>query len=354
MKLRTLGRYLLNPLDLWRKIQQTYVRPLILQNKVKHIHGAKSVSYGEDELIVLCVARNGEIHVKSFIEHYLGLGVKHIIILDNNSTDKMVSIARQYDKVTILQANLPFKKYENVMRQYLVDRFSKNRWNLLSDIDELFDYPYSNLVSIRDFIRYLNANSYTAVVCQMLDMFSDKSLAELSSSSEDSLKESYPFYDISCIEKEPYPACYGEVSNENICWHMGGVRKHLFGTNNYLSKAALTLIDGKIKTFVNCHQVLNASVADVTCVLFHYPFVSSFYSKVAGAVKDNRYALSAVNEYRDYWQELRDNPNLSIKQDSASQLADVNSLIDNGFLVISDQYLDWVKATSSAKLNAHS
>ncbi|MHC5828863.1 MAG: hypothetical protein ACYT04_76410 [Nostoc sp.] len=29
---------------------------------------------------------------------------------------------------------------EKVMKEYLVKRFSKNRWNLFADIDELFDY----------------------------------------------------------------------------------------------------------------------------------------------------------------------------------------------------------------------
>jgi hypothetical protein len=37
----------------------------------------------------------------------------------------------------------PSNKYENTMKRYLAERFSPGRWNLCADIDELFDYPFS-------------------------------------------------------------------------------------------------------------------------------------------------------------------------------------------------------------------
>ncbi len=58
------------------------------------------------------------------------------------------------------------------MKQYLIARFGKSgRWCLYVDIDELFDYPYSEVVSLDSFLRYLTSKSYTAVMAHMLDMF---------------------------------------------------------------------------------------------------------------------------------------------------------------------------------------
>lgn len=342
--------YLIRLLELWKKIlwlwrnfQETYVRSLILQANIEHMYGDEEISYSMNELIVLCVARDGELYVKSFIEHHLAMGVKHIVILDNNSIDNMVAIAKKYSRVTILRTKLTFKKYENVMRRYLVSRFSRSRWNLMLDIDELFDYPYSNLSNLESFLNYLNQNSYTAVVCQLLDMFSDKSLASFTSSPEDSFKETYPFYNISSIEKNRYPSAYGSFANNNIYWHTGGIRKKLFGTDNCLSKIHLTFIDDKIKTFIDFHQVLNASIADITCVLFHYPFTSTFYNKVKDSVADNRYLLGAFSQYQSYWKILKVEPDINIKDDTAYKLTNTNSLIDNEFLVVSESYIDWVK-----------
>lgn len=335
------------------KILELYVRPLILQASIKHIHGLNKIDYGMDEVIVLCVVRNGELYIKSFIEHYLDLGVKHIVFLDNGSNDDTIAIARNYENVTILQTHCPYKKYETLMKKYLVRRFSKNRWNLFADIDELFDYPFSNILSLKSLLTYLNEHSYNAVLAHMLDLFSDRPLAHVKSEKEDSLKDKYTYYDISNIYKESYPSYYGFSKNKNVNWYQGGIRKTLFGTNNYLSKAALIFFDDEIEIFVNCHQVRHARIADFTCVLLHYPFLSSYYEKVAEAVKTNRYAVSASHEYELYWKRLEQDPHLTIKQESAYKLETINSLIDQDFLVVSDDYRDWVKQqTNQGKIEA--
>src|SRR5215204_5426789 len=108
----------------------------ILEHNVEHVHGPREVDYGIDELVVLVLLRNGRPYIKPFIEHYFSLGVKHIVFLDNGSTDG-----------TVLRSRLPFKKYNITLKQYLVERFGRGRWTLNADIDELFEYPYSDVVS---------------------------------------------------------------------------------------------------------------------------------------------------------------------------------------------------------------
>ena len=66
------------------------VRPLLLQACVRHVHGPTEFRYGEEELVALCVVRNGALHVRSFLDHHLSLGVKHVVLLDNGSTDDTV------------------------------------------------------------------------------------------------------------------------------------------------------------------------------------------------------------------------------------------------------------------------
>ncbi len=138
---------------------------------VEHLHGPKEISYAENELIVLCLVRDGLPWVKSFIEHYFSLGVKHIVFLDNDSTDDTVGACSHYDGVTVLRTKAPFRVHEGDMRQYLVDRFGKGRWTLSVDIDEFFDYPFSGVVALGSLLGYLNNKSYTAVMARMLDMF---------------------------------------------------------------------------------------------------------------------------------------------------------------------------------------
>src|SRR5215208_1542844 len=154
------------------------MREQIPPNSIEHLYGPEEVPYEEDELVVVCLLRDGRPYVKSFIEHYTSLGIKHLFFLDNRSTDGTVEALKQYDNVTVLQTTLPFKRYQVSMRQYLIERFGKKgRWCLYADIDELFDYPYSDVVSLGTLLGYLNERSYTAVAAQMLDMFPEEPLS---------------------------------------------------------------------------------------------------------------------------------------------------------------------------------
>src|SRR5918993_3934103 len=117
------------------------VRQWILYNNVEHVHGPEEVTIEPDELVVLCVVRDGRPYVRSFVEHYASMGVKHMVFLDNGSTDGTVEALQNYDNVTVPRTALPFKRYALLVRPYLIERFGRNRWSLTVDMDELFDYP---------------------------------------------------------------------------------------------------------------------------------------------------------------------------------------------------------------------
>lgn len=325
-----------------RKIQL-----LILHFEVKHIYGPEKIDYGPNELIVLCLIRDGELHVKSFIEHYFRLGIKHIVLLDNNSTDATVTIAQNYKNVTILQTELAFKYYKMAMREYLIRRFSKRgRWILSVDADELFDYPFSNIAPLNALLNYLNQNSYTAVVAHMLDMFSDKPLANQESRISDSLRDTYQYYDLNNITKMGYYFPGNQTANKKIAVYFGGIRKTVFGSDNkvgvILTKHPLFFCDGKMKPlFINEHDVRYARIADFSCVLYHYKFLDDFHLRAARNAYEESYFNNSA-EYKRYLKVLERIPHLQIKQDTSQKLSSVNELIDNGFLVVSQDYLDWV------------
>lgn len=322
-----------------RLLMEFGVRPYLLRPQIKHIHGPKHVSYDLDELLVISVVRNGDLYVKSFLDHYRVMGVKHFIFLDNGSTDQTLEMLCMHDDVTVLQTDAPYNKYENTMKRYLAEKFSPGRWNLCADIDELFDYPFSESLGLRDFLGYLATNRYTAVVAQMLDMFSDVPLNELESKPDDMLKEKYVFYDISCIEKEDY--LWSERSNPDIKMHWGGIRKLVFGTINGLTKAALVLMDGRVKPFITWHHVRGARMADISCLIRHYPFVSSFYAKVEDAVRTGRYGMRVTDEYRTYARVLEDGARLRLKLESAQPFAGFEELIEERVLMVSEKYKQW-------------
>ena len=324
------------------RVAEEWVRPLTLRASVRHLHGPRRVSYDLDELIALCVVRNGALHVTSFLRHHQALGIKHIVLLDNGSTDGTVELARAFEGVTILQTRRPYRTYETVMKRYLVRRFAQGRWSLMVDIDELFDYPCSDEVGIDALLTYLNRNAFTAVLAQMLDLFSDVPLERLQSTPHDSLKERYCYYDTSAVERHPYE--FGAPANPAIRMHAGGIRKTIFGTTNGLTKACLVRLVPPLVPFVGFHQVANAAIADFTAVLLHYPFVGTFREKVREAVRTDRYRVSAGEEYVKYWARLREGPDVQLRQPTARRYAGVHQLLEEGFVVTSPEYRRWVEA----------
>jgi hypothetical protein len=331
-----------------RRVVEFGIRPHLLHGRIKHIHGPAHVEYGPEDLLVITVVRNGALHVASFMEHYRGLGVAHCVFLDNGSTDDTVDRICAQPNVTVLQTDAPYASFENTLKRHLAERFSRGRWNLCADIDELFDYPCSGELPLAGFLRYLNVRRFSTVVCQLLDLFSEAPLTAVESTPEDRLEQKYTWYDISDVDREPYD--WSTRSSTAIKLHRGGIRRIVFGTNNGLTKAALVRMDAGVKPFIEWHQTVGAVVADVSCVLMHYPFVSTFRDKVEEAAQTGRYGRVTTDEYRAYARAIERDPMLLLKRTSARRFTGLEPLIADGFLVVSDEYRHWVK-TRGPKVN---
>jgi hypothetical protein len=324
----------------------------LVHRSVEHLHGPIEVAYEPDELMVVSLVRDGRPYVKSFVEHYLSLGVKHIAFLDNNSTDGTVEVLKNYENVTVLRTNLPYKAgpsgTELLFKQYLIARYgSKDRWCLCADIDELFDYPYSDIVDVCSLLRYLNDKRYTAVVAQMLDMFSEQPLSGRAGNVDEPLKALHRFYDISNITRTSIKELSGHrnntYDNDEIEAFSGGIRNTIFRAEPLLTKHPLIFLDGRVRPMNgSTHLVGNARIADFTGVLFHYKFLDGhFRGQAAQAVREEQYYKNSA-AYKKYLQVLDKNPSLHMKQETARQIKSVNDLVDNRFLVVSGDYVSWV------------
>jgi hypothetical protein len=317
-----------------------------VERDVEHLLGPERVPYGRDELVVLVLVRNGRAYVESFVEHYLSLGAKHIVFLDNGSTDGTIETLKGYDDVTVLRTGLPYKQYNIAFKRYLIERFGRDRWTLSVDVDELFDYPFSDVVGIGALLGYLNENAYTAVVSHMLDMFPGRPLREDGPcAGEGGLKESYRFYDISDVRTRPY-SDIGDVGNvlgnEEIELLWGGVHRRIFGCSPLLTKHPLVVLDGRLKPMdLSDHWVGNARVADFTGLLLHYKLVDGIYGQVRMEIAERR-DLNLGGKYDKYSGVLQEVPNLLIKNAASKELGRVNDLVGTHLVTVSRRYMKLV------------
>lgn len=315
-------------------------RRLILPFRIEHISGPQVVEAAADDLVAACVVRNGAPHIKSFLEHHRSLGISHFVFLDNGSTDNTLNLLRGPD-ITILRTGAPYRTYENVMKRYIVDRFCQGRWCLFVDIDELFDYPFSKELSLKQLLRYLGRYNFNCVITQMLDMFSGAD-----SGNKESIRAQYKMYDLSHIRKERYG--YGSVPDERIMMHWGGIRKQVFGTDNGLTKISLFRLEKTFVPFVDWHHAAGCRIADITAVLLHFPFLDSFYEKVREAVETGRYGYVVDDEYRGYLKGLTDRKLPAFPVSTAKTLDNADDLLAADFLVVSEKYKKWVAGQGRA------
>lgn len=315
-----------------------------LRQSVEHLHGPEEIHYDVDELVVLVLVRNGKSYVETFIDHYFSLGARHIVFLDNGSTDGTVEALKGHDDVTVLRTEVPYKYYNVAMKRYLIERFGRGRWTLSLDMDELFDYPYSDVVSLKALLRYLNDNSYTAVVCYMLDLFSAEPLSR-EGNGEKSFKERQRFYDLSQIRTQSYGDIGdigNEASNEEIMILKGGVQKRIFSISPLLTKHPLVFLDGRLRPMdLSDHWAGNARVADFTGILLHYKLSDSLYELVRREMEERRY-ISRHGKYDKYFEILEGDPELLMVDDASKELGSVNDLVGTRFVSVSKQYMKLV------------
>jgi hypothetical protein len=324
-----------------RRTLEFGIRPHLLRGRVRHVHGPSAVPYGPEELLSITVVRNGTPFIDSFLEHHERLGIRHFVFLDNGSTDDTIDRLCAHEHVTVLQTDAPYDKYENTMKRFLAERFSTGRWNLCVDVDELFDYPFSERLPLPRFLGYLESRGFTAVVAQMLDMFAGGPLRGVRHSPGARLKDAFRYYDTSAVTASAYH--WSPLADPRVKTHRGGIRRTVFGTNNGLTKAALVKMDGRVRPFIEWHQATGALVADVSCVLFHFPFVENFVDKVRDAVRTGRYGATTTDEYVAYAAALERDPALSLMRPTARRFDGLEMLVSEGFLVASEHYRDWVQ-----------
>lgn len=297
---------------------------------VEKVFGRENIILSDTDVIVLCLVRDGGDYIEEFLKYYEDLGVKHIVLLDNGSLDKTIEISDRYNKkyrnITLLKTEFPFRNLgEMRMRDWMIETFAKDKWSLCVDIDEFFDYPHSNQIDLKGLIRYLNSKNYSALATYMLDMFPGTY-----DSREDIpfIRKDHKYYDLSDIRKD------GKR-------YYGGVKKRLLGFDHNLLKHALIKYNMNTERGRAGHGLKKGKVADISSVLLHYTFVKSFFDYVKFCAEEEQHYGNS-KKFKIYLEVLKRNRILNIKNSNSIVLDNVNQLIGDKFIHVSDSYLKWV------------
>lgn len=317
----------------------------LLGSGVTQLRVAAPVEIGPADLTVLCLVRNGAAHLPTFLRYYERLGVKHLVFLDNGSTDETLEMLSACPLATVLSSHLPFSRYEEAFKRLMVRRYMGKGWALVADDDELFDYPHSDTLSLPSFLEYLNAAGYDAVTAQNLEMFPRESIAEIQGREIDDLERTHRYYDLSDIRKvrNQYWLHENTFDSEGHFTHTGGVWETIFGyAGSKLTKQPLFRYAPRLNVFpYDPHFVTGGRIADVTGVFRHYKYTGRFIEHVREELRRKQhYGKAEIFEY--YRRTLADNPNLSLFRPTALEYKSATDLVPPGFLLASPRFKSWV------------
>ena len=249
--------------------------------------------------IVICIIKNDLMRVKMFLEYYRKIGIKKFVFLDDKSTDGTFEFLNEQPDVSIYIADKP---YTTVRRQVwinkIISELGTNRWYLIVDSDEIFDYLDREHVTISKFINKLMANKQDLVKVILLDMFSAKSLfADNVYNYKDIFQECNMF-----LPEYSYERCHYDIRIK------GGARGLMFSQMGekilpVVSKYPLIYVK-KDDIIINSHCNLPAKRNKPNhpeAVLRHYKFLPDDREKYIRRISEGNFE-NGSKEYKIYSQ----------------------------------------------------
>lgn len=263
----------------------------------KNLFQEQSTKFDEG-IILICFYNNFEPLVKKWMEHYLSIGIKNFVLVDNNSTDNSTSLLQEYQN----KANISFWKIHEKYncfkmcgwKQQILEFYGINKKYLIVDSDELFIYKDYNKVSIDSFLKTAKSSFIKSL---MLDVYPKKEIFV-------GKLEEFNF-----VDKNTY-----KMSNTNSYGQRfyGGPRSRIFGINPSLQKISLITYTGT-EVLANDHFYYpwNINQKAIYCsYLLHYKFLPEDKEKYLLFVKDGRHWNNS-HEYKVYNSVLMQKKNIT-------------------------------------------
>lgn len=195
----------------------------------KNLKENKQVQF-ESGIILICFYRNFEVFAERWISHYINIGIKNFVLVNNNSIDNSENILKNYEE----KANISFWKINEEYdyykmcgwKQQIMEHFGPHDYLILNQSELLIYDDYKNTT----FEKFKLINKASFVKGILLEVYSNKNLSE-------SDLEDFKF-----IDKGTYKIEENHSHNKHI---YGGPKLRTFGIHSNLERIPLISYTGK-------------------------------------------------------------------------------------------------------------
>lgn len=139
----------------------------------------KTSSNFDNSIILICFYHNFEKFAKKWINHYINIGIKNFVLVDNNSEDNSTKILKEYQNklnISFWQINEKYD-YQKMcgLKQQILEHYGVGNQYLIVDDSELFIYENYEHISLENFLKKEKQKFIKSLV---LEVYPDKQLYE--------------------------------------------------------------------------------------------------------------------------------------------------------------------------------
>jgi len=329
-----------------KSLQDHYERVYNTPNLYTRID-SENIPSGKREVRLFVIARNEALRLPYFLDYYLKLGIDRIFFLDNNSTDNTREIALSYPNTHVFKIDEGYK-YAWYWMEFFLEQYGKNRWCVVADVDELMYYPYREVIGLKELIRYLEMNRFTALKSLLLDMYSDVPICDTQYMPGEDPLQICRYFDTSYISKPCQFMDKKHWMHYDSEIFIGGVRQRIFGTtrqqewNFCLSK--VPLFKHSNKTYLNegMHAINGAKIADIKGAMLHTKFMQDFiFKSKEEAIREQFWQNGA--EHKIYNFHLSQSPDLILKNNASIKFINSKQLIQYDLMQSSPDFDNYIE-----------
>jgi hypothetical protein len=230
-----------------------------------------------------------------------------------------------------LSTTLPLMDFESALRSAAARRVLQGGWVLFAEPDELVEPP----APLGELLAYANAQGFTAILGQILDMAPTALAASYAEARAASV------YTADGLEWVPYgdPSFHldwftraNRVPDAGVRMLAGGLRKLVFAEDPVLTKHVLVRNLPAIELMSHPHCAGNVTVADVTIAMRRYMFAGDWQARDRASVAAGTWAHGEDRMRL----ETAGKPGFQITVPSSQPWTSAKTLLDQGFLYASD------------------
>jgi len=273
------------------------------------------------DILLFCTLRNEKVRLPYFLEYYRGLGIKHFLFVDNDSTDGSREYLADQPDCSVWTTKKGYKRARFGMDwiNWLLLKYGHGHWCLTVDPDEFFIFPFCDTRPLQALTDWLDASSIKSFSAMLLDMYPKGRISQQTYQEGQDPLEIATWFDSGnySIQKNKR---YGNL------WIQGGARQRVFFADKpelapALNKIPLVKWERKNAYVSSTHMLLPRGLNLVydewggekaSGLLLHTKFLNTFDAKAQEELERKQHYNASV-EYRSYAEMLDNDPELWCK-----------------------------------------